>query len=176
MAYRVPVFNVVCDLWYAGRFPNTDLPDIDDQECQFYVTSRGPFDVNISDQRLYSPPIYLRLPLAAIAIWVQAQIVECPPGTGRYFSARWKERMHLGFPNEYLVIVLGQCASDGTPILRDVEDVTPPPFDNFADADLFHSVELITTGTAERVAPIGPGDGTVDTSVGLYPSGTAEKV
>jgi len=125
MAYTLPVFNVPIDVWDAGHTPAVDDPDFENVNVQFYVYSRVSFDVMPCDLELYQPPIQIRMPASTSAIWVSGQIFEAPAESGRYYKARFKERVHMGFPNEYLVVYVAQCQSDGAAIARDIEGAVP---------------------------------------------------
>jgi len=121
MAYTLPEFNVLIDVWDSGNLPADDPPDFENVTVQFYVYSRVSFDVQPCNLELYQPPIQIRLPVSTSAIWVSSQIYEVPAESGRYYRARFKERVHLGFPNEYLVVYVVQCQDDGLVIARDIE-------------------------------------------------------
>jgi len=121
MAYTLPQFNVNVDVWNAGHVPSEDDPDYENVTSQFYIYSRIAFDVQPCELELYQPSIQIRMPLAAVVAWTNGQVFEAPAESGRYYRARFKERVHLGFANEYLVIQVVQCGSDGIPILRDIE-------------------------------------------------------
>lgn len=149
MAFTPPDFNVLANLWFGTNTPNTGLFDFENQECQLYVTSRGPFDVDGTLPNNFSPPIYFRMPWAANFNWRETQIVECPAGSLRYYSVRWKEYMHVGFPNQYLVIILGQCDGDGNPILRDVGGSISPSV-HYAYGLIFQQVNMLESGDGTR--------------------------
>jgi len=125
MAYTLPVFNVTMDVWDAGHVPSVDDPDFEGVALQFYVYSRVSFDVQPCELELYQPPIQLRLPVSSLAIWSSGQVFECPPESGRYYRARFKERVHLGFVNEYLVVYVAQCNDAGQLLARDIEGAEP---------------------------------------------------
>lgn len=125
MAYTVPDFNVLCDVWSVGTVPDDDAPAFENVACQFYIYSRGSWDIQPCELELYHPPIGVRFPVAAATPWEDGQVFEVPPGSGRYYRARFKERVHLGFPNEYLVCYVVQCQGDGRPIARDIENAEP---------------------------------------------------
>lgn len=128
MAFSVPVFNVLIDLWFGEHTPFTQDADVFNQSAQFYLNSRGALDVKPGDKSSYTPPIIVRLPTVAIANWTAVTVMEIPGGTGRYYRARFKEVMHLGFPNQYLMIVAEQCNEKGQAITRDVvPDPGPAP-------------------------------------------------
>jgi len=125
MAYTVPDFNLLMDVWNAGKIPAADLPDSENVPVQFYLYSRGSFDIQPCELELYTPPIWLRLPVAENAVWIAGQVFECPAESGRYYRARFKEIMHQGFPNQYLVTVVVQCNEFGIPLIRDIEFAVP---------------------------------------------------
>lgn len=158
MAYTVPQFNVPVDFWSTGHIPDDDPPDFENVSCQFYIYSRVSFDVQPCELELYQPPMQLRVPRSAALAWVAGQVFEVPAESGRYYRARYKDRVHLGFPNEYLVIFVVQCGSDGIPVLRDIEGAVPcgGPTPGLHEVSGFGSMLFDTTsnGTAER-DPIG---------------------
>lgn len=123
--YTVPDFNLLADLWFGTATPGADAPDVEDQECQLYIPSRGLLDIEPGTQLFWVPPIYLRMPIANLINWTSLTVVEVVPGSQRYYRARWKEIMHEGFPNEYLMCIVEQCDEDGVPILRDVQPYPP---------------------------------------------------
>jgi len=125
MAYTVPNFNVFADVWSTGHVPADDDPDFENLTVQLYIYSRVSFDVQPCELELYQPPIQIRIPRQAPIPWVNGQVFEVPAESGRYYRARFKERVHIGFPNEYLVVVVVQCGSDGIPVLRDIEGAEP---------------------------------------------------
>jgi len=125
MAFTPPQFNVTCDIWNPPHLPFSDLPDVEDQECQFYITPKG--DGNLTEGPPFTsfpPPLYLRLPAAVTAIWRALWMVECPPASGRYYRAVFKEIVHLGFPNQYLLVILTQADDHGLWITRDTDLTT----------------------------------------------------
>jgi len=175
--YSPPNFNVLADLWFGSNVPFTSLPDFEDQACQFYVYSRGLLDITPSDEELWVPPIYLRLPLASIVNWRNLQVVECPPASGRWFRARWKERMHMGFPNEYLVVILQQCDAEGNWILRDVIG-GPTPVDHAAEGNAVLELEFTPLGSATNGLPPVEHSGTGEAVLDLVfePAGVGQQL
>jgi len=125
MAYTLPVFNVPVDVWSSGHTPASDAPDFENVASQPYIYSRVSFDVSQCDLELYLPALQIRQPLGAIVAWRDGQVFEVPAESGRYYRARIKEHVHMGFPNEYLVIFVVQCGADGVPVLRDIEGSEP---------------------------------------------------
>jgi len=154
MAYTVPNFNVFADVWSTGHVPADDDPDFENLTVQLYIYSRVSFDVQPCELELYQPPIQIRIPRAASTPWVEGQVFEVPAESGRYYRARFKERVHIGFPNEYLVVVVVQCGSDGIPILRDIEGAEPcggpGPTDHIGDSEAFITGDLTGGGGAQK--------------------------
>lgn len=154
MAYTVPNFNVFADVWSTGHVPSEDDPDFENLTVQFYIYSRVSFDVQPCELELYQPPIQIRIPVAAPIPWAAGQVFEVPAESGRYYRARFKERVHIGFPNEYLVVVVSQCGADGIPVLRDIEGAEPcgGPGPGEHDSSGFGGIDaaLSSNATAER--------------------------
>lgn len=170
MAYTVPNFNVFADVWSTGHVPADDDPDFENLTVQFYIYSRVSFDVQPCELELYQPPIQIRIPVVAPIPWSQGQVFEVPPESGRYYRARFKERVHIGFPNEYLVVVVVQCGADGVPILRDIEGAEPcggpGPTDHVAEGNGDIDGALTGGGGAEKNPTGGShdviGEGSID--------------
>lgn len=155
MAYTLPVFNLFADVWSAGHVPSADDPDFENLTCQFYVYSRVSFDIQPCELELYQPPIQIRIPVAGLTPWVDGQIFEVPAESGRYYRARFKERLHQGFINEYLVAYVVQCDADGAPIARDIEFAEactmPPPTETIdASGVPAPAMDMEVTGDAEN--------------------------
>jgi len=125
MAYTPPNFNITVNVWNTGHVPDVDFPDVVDLAAQFYIYSRVSADIHPCELELYHPLTQIRLPLAAIALWVAGQIFEVPAASGRFYRAKLKDRIHLGFPNEYLVAYVVQCNELGEPYQRDIEGSVP---------------------------------------------------
>jgi len=121
MPFTPPQFNVPSDVWYCGNTPADGVPDVENVSVQLYINPRAPFSIDETILLTFeTPAIYVRMPRDTLSIWQQLHIVEIPAESGRYYVARWKEIMHLGFPNEYLVVSVHQCDGSGVPILRDI--------------------------------------------------------
>jgi len=125
VAYTTPVFNLTCDVWNAGNLPSAGPADWSGVACQFYIYSRHSTDIHPCELELYTPVVQLRMPVAASGPWVAGQVFEVEAGSGRYYRARWKDRVHYGFVNEYLVCIVVQCDEDGRPLIRDIENAEP---------------------------------------------------
>jgi hypothetical protein len=125
MAFTLPVFNLTANVWNTGNVPSGSSPDFTGVACQFYIYSRVSVDVQPCELELYTPLIQIRLPIAAATPWVNGQVFEVVGGSGRFYRARFKDRLHYGFPNEYLVAYVVQCDEDGRPLIRDIEGAVP---------------------------------------------------
>jgi hypothetical protein len=156
MAYSLPQFNLLCRVWNSGNNPALGAHDVEDQPCQFYLYSRGVFDVQPCDLELYQPPIYLRFPVEAAVVVSEGQVFEVPKESGRYFRARFKEVMHYGFPNEYLIAIVVQCNAEGVPFLHDIENAEPcvpsEPGPNAASGSGSIDGQLVANAAAQRGA------------------------
>jgi len=149
MAFTVPQFNTLCDIWFCGNTPAEGDPDFENQECQLYIYSRAPGSIVAVGRVLWIPDVWLRLPSAASSNWASAFIVESPPETGRYYLCRWKDVMHQDFPNQYRVILLEQCDENGDPIFRDVcPSLSPTSHEAFGVGDV--GVTLTSNAVAIR--------------------------
>jgi hypothetical protein len=164
MAFTVPIFNIFCDVWNSGHTPFADAPDAENVPCQFYVNSRGTFDVQPCEIEVYTPPLWVRLPIDQIGVWASGQIFEVASESGRYYRARFKDRMHYGFPNQYLFVVVVQCTNEGIPLIRDIEgaepctDVGPVHGGGESTVSIDSGAEGEGTVSAPPVEPHGVGD------------------
>jgi hypothetical protein len=114
MSFTLPQFNVSYDGWNYPNTPSGGGPDFSGIPCQFYVPSRGIFDVTPDTQSEWVPPIYIRVPVTSYAAFKAVWIFGVDDGHGiQYYKARWKEVMHLGFPNQYWIAVVEQCDNAG---------------------------------------------------------------
>lgn len=104
ITFVLPVFNLSANIWRAAT-PTTDPPDVV-SVAQLYFNTRGLFDITPTVDTEWEPPIYLRVP-AGTDIRHNDQ-VEVADGDGWFYRVRWFDRVHRGFPNEYLVAVLEQ--------------------------------------------------------------------
>lgn len=104
MAFTAPVFNLAVNLWRPPNVP----PAVPDSifAGQLYFPPRGLLDITPGDFTMWHPPIYLRAPIGTDI--QQSDRVEIAAGDGWFYTVRWVDRAHRGFPNEYVVCVLEQ--------------------------------------------------------------------
>lgn len=158
MPYTVPNFNLTCDVWNAGNIPSSGPADFTGVACQFYIYSRHSTDVQPCELELYTPVVQIRMPVAAGGPWVSGQVFEVESGSGRYYRARWKDRVHYGFPNEYLVAIVVQCNEDGVPLIRDIEGAVPCVGSSAHDGEADELWDIAITCTGEGTV-VGGGGG-----------------
>jgi len=68
--------------------------------CQLYIPTKSLLDVTPGAPSDWVPPIFIRTTDATLAVRVNDQ-VECPGGSGHFYTIRWFETFHRGFPNQY---------------------------------------------------------------------------
>lgn len=116
--YTPPVFNVPMDRWHAGHTPAANPPDITGQLFQIYVYSRAPNQVLFSGITQWLPVIIIREPVTASTHAAIGDILGAPAvGTTipvEYYKVMFKQLIHFGFPNQYMMLWCAQCASNGT--------------------------------------------------------------
>jgi len=167
MAYTLPQFNLTCSVWDAGNNPGLGAADWTGVACQFYIYSRHSTSIQPCELELYTPVIQVRMPIEASGPWVSGQIFEVVGGSGRYYRARFKDRVHYGFVNEYLVAIVVQCNEDGIPLIRDIENAEPcgEPMpdegEGIADITLDVSCEGEGEVTTPPEEPVGDGTATI---------------
>lgn len=118
MAYNLPNFNIPGDVWFAGNAPILGPPDNTGNFYQLYTYSRA--DPGISDfaPDLFRPTILVRVPVALYP-HLGPPLVGCifgftdSQGFVWYYSVKWWNMVHQGFPNEYVECQVAQCDSAG---------------------------------------------------------------
>lgn len=110
MAYRLPQFPLSCNIWrysnWAGTIPPVNMPD----NAQFVnlIPGRRNFDsvVNLTSYLLL--PFGTDIRFSENGIWTgrlptNPDLVECPAGSGRYYTVWDVETSGGGFANEHIV-------------------------------------------------------------------------
>lgn len=117
MAYLPPTFNLLCNI-YTGPavVPPMGPPRIANQPCQLRLYKTGPI-VNASG---FTNGMYIALLLPAgtdirgqIGFVAMADLVECPAGSGRFYTVRTFDDVGKGFANEYRFAILYQQGYTG---------------------------------------------------------------
>jgi len=111
MAFTAPQFNIDCNIWRSTT-PVTDPPDLY-SVCQLYIDSRHAAPILESDDEVYMPAVWLRLPFGSDV--QRGDNVECVAGGNVWYTVRWVERIHLGFSNQYTAAILAQAVSGPPP-------------------------------------------------------------
>jgi len=176
MAYTTPVFNLTADVWNDGNTPDDGPADWTGVACQFYIYSRHSTPIQPCELELYTPVIQVRLPIAAAGPWVAGQIFEVVGASGRFYRARFKERVHYGFVNEYLVVIVVQCNSAGVPLIRDIENAEPcgEPMPDDGEGIAEVTVTPLAAGEGTVGAPPAPPEGEATATVFPTPIGIGE--
>ena len=106
MPFSLPVFNLQANLWYRPRNPRTDPPDITGFDCQL---NRDAKQVAIGSSAFLrmeeSTALLMVMPLGPDI--TNNPIIECPAGTGAFFTLNRAIWMHRGFVNEYVSANIG---------------------------------------------------------------------
>jgi len=100
---KVPTFNLTCNIWFgAAPGPPIGLPNLAAVPCQLQLGERVPVQSN----QLFCE--YILLPkLTDVAatpralLLPNADIVECPAGSLRYYVVMMVDDVGKGFANEY---------------------------------------------------------------------------
>jgi hypothetical protein len=112
MAFTLPDFNLLANVWTAGRVPSSGAPDVANVPLQVYVFSRMTYDNAESTPSPVIPTIILRLPTSTY-LPVVGDVFDELSFSPDYYRVQWVQRMHIGFPNEYVAAVSVQCDVNG---------------------------------------------------------------
>lgn len=104
MAYAPPDFNLDATVWFIGNVPGVNPPDIPTMPCQLYRYGR---------QNNASSLAFIRVPNTFSGIaWGRGAdlvqdtvIIECPSGSGAFYTVAIPIWMHRGFVNEYISLM-----------------------------------------------------------------------
>lgn len=114
--YTLPDFNLLCDVWFVGHFPDTDPADLFAIPCQLYLYSRDIGDVIGAPV----PHEQLRVPSKQAATgWFPPMISQIlgiafpTNGDTWYYKVMGWDYVHAGFANEYIGVILYQCSAHG---------------------------------------------------------------
>ena len=105
--YTAPTFNLTCAIWRQAN-PRTNPPD-DIQPC----------NLSPGKQVGIAPPVLLTSQVPIGGMWIKMpknvvindgastlgmDVIECPRGSGRFYSANWTDVVAYGFPNEHVFV------------------------------------------------------------------------
>lgn len=117
MAFSLPNFNLTVDIWLPPNQPVTGGPD-QTARCQMYLLSRTDIEITPSTVQHFVPPVIFRFqpdfytqvgPASGLIFGVQ-DLVNAKVW---YYVARWWDNIHLGFPNQYTIVLCEQCDAAG---------------------------------------------------------------
>lgn len=116
MAYRLPNFSLLMQGWLWGHTPFGDAPDVFDIPGQIYIQSRqGGLPTDPDNVLPEVPTIMIRMPLAVNPMAHDIGIWDVDGGITNLYLVYFKEVMHRGFANAYVVHYVQQCDASGTP-------------------------------------------------------------
>jgi hypothetical protein len=129
MAYALPVFNLVANIWHAPNVPPS-APDLQSPCNLAYgrrVTASWP-DPALSTG--FGADMFLLLPpgtdIRDAKATTGADVVEVGAGTGRIYAVAFVDDSGCGFPNEHRVALLEGVAPWPTPLPQPGVNNTPP--------------------------------------------------
>lgn len=112
MAFKLPTFNITCNVWHSASYaphiwplPAPDLsPPCNLSAARgrnvipFLVQASGTLNVLLASQLLVGPKTDIRG--RTLSGW-NGDLVECPAGSGRFYTIGYVEDVARGFQNEY---------------------------------------------------------------------------
>jgi hypothetical protein len=111
MAFRIPTFNLTCNVWHAQALPPVGAPAIAALPCQLAWDHIGDHPVGT----LFTTAILIMVIRVAARTDLRPRssstgydIIECPAGTGRYYGVVGVDDVARGFPNEYRQAIVAQ--------------------------------------------------------------------
>lgn len=133
-SYRLPNFNLVCNMWDFTAAPAYADPRWTNFPVQKYVNPKWASEYSAGGAEDFLSPIILRFPRVDPFdnTWPQWEpaYFEVPAGSTTYYRVRQCEIMHEGFPNEYAICICQQSHEDGGWVLSKTatEDFPPGTF------------------------------------------------
>lgn len=135
MSYRLPNFNLLCNIWLCNNVPSGGGADESFVPVQKYILSRPGTEIAMNSGSganwwlSWPPPIVLRFARDGVysggrQTW-QGSFFEVPMGSGQYYRTFWHEVQHEGFPNEYAMVIVSQCDENGATIPPPGHTITP---------------------------------------------------
>jgi hypothetical protein len=118
MAYRLPSFNSLMNWWMPGNTPLAGPPDVANVPSQLYFYSRNFADTTPGAPHVWDPATYVRIGIATVVVLglpMQGGILGFTDanGTTWYCKVVFWSHVHLGFPNEYVALLVEQCDAGG---------------------------------------------------------------
>lgn len=108
-SYQLPIFNITANIWRATS-SLLDPPDVV-TPAQLYFYSRSVIPLTPGDDNVFQPTMLLRVPKGTSL--EDGDQIEAAAGDAWFYRCRWVDRVHRGFPNEYLVGVLEHPGGSG---------------------------------------------------------------
>jgi hypothetical protein len=107
MPYNLPDFNETFQFWEAPTAPPVGAP-AGHFNGQLFLNSRINLETTPLVPMWWVPPLIIRAPVTHTPGngWIYLRVGDAPSGC---YLSRWWDRCHLGFPNEYIVILVEQA-------------------------------------------------------------------
>jgi hypothetical protein len=115
MAFRLPTFNLTCNIWRASAGQPPSGAPVVTVQCQLRPTRRsiyrtvsaGPFQLV---EEILMPKLTDVRSLAGAG---SSDTIECPAGSGRFYGVLGVDDVAKGFPNEYRWALVVQAGYAG---------------------------------------------------------------
>lgn len=106
MAFTLPTFNLLCNIWHSPNVPVINPPDIALLRCNLAWGRRTNVGLGNEGTNPVDGNMTLLLPALSDIRDVsggaaRADFVEVPAGTGRYYFAAFVDDIGKGFANEH---------------------------------------------------------------------------
>lgn len=103
MAFVVPQFNLLCNVWHGQAPPPVGAPDIAILPCQLAwdVLGDKPFVVGTNVFHLMKVRVPILTDLRGTASSTGRDVVEIPASSGRFYIVHFVDDVARGFGNEY---------------------------------------------------------------------------
>lgn len=103
MAFTIPKFNLLCDIWRGNTAPPVGDPALAEVPCQLAWDRAADYVITVGANRIH--PMKLRVPagtdLRGQLSSTFQDTVEIPSGSGRYYTCWMVDDVAKGFSNEY---------------------------------------------------------------------------
>jgi len=114
MSFRIPTFNLLCNIWHGGGIPPAGMPDISDVPCQLAwdrIGSTMTGGTSLAAFHCMLIRVAKGTDLRGKISSSGTDVVECPAGSGRYYAIGWVDDVAKGFANEFRqgIGILTQC-------------------------------------------------------------------
>ena len=174
--YTSPTFNLTCAIWRQAN-PRTNPPD-DIQPCNLSPGKQvGIAPPVLLDSQVPIGGMWIKMPKEAVifdgASPLGMDVIECPRGTGRFYTANWTDVVAYGFANQHVFVYAQKMipfpgGGGGTP------PPPPPPPPPLPPAFIWLATSpppIFTLGPALILPFVSPGAGCLHVRVCAFSGG-----